>query len=186
MEGLANGFAAPMAPARAQLPERRGRLRYYVGMIALRLVVPLPVLPGLTRAQILRFCGVRVGAGTDVRARCVFTTPNVSFGEDCYVNFGVTLDSAASITVGDNVAIAMGATIVTSTHELGCGRARASTACAHPVVIESGCWLGACATVMPGVRIGHGCMIAAGALVTGDCAPDGLYAGVPARRVRDL
>jgi maltose O-acetyltransferase len=40
--------------------------------------------------------------------------------------------------------------------------------------------------VLPGVTIGAGCAVAAGAVVTADCEPDGLYAGVPARRVRDL
>ena len=37
-----------------------------------------------------------------------------------------------------------------------------------------------------GVTVGDGCVLAAGAVVTGDCEPDGLYAGVPARRVKDL
>jgi maltose O-acetyltransferase len=40
--------------------------------------------------------------------------------------------------------------------------------------------------VLPGVTVGDGCVIAAGAVVNADCQPDGLYAGVPARRVRDL
>jgi maltose O-acetyltransferase len=39
---------------------------------------------------------------------------------------------------------------------------------------------------MPGVTIGDGCTIASGAVVTRDCEPDGMYAGVPARRVKDL
>jgi maltose O-acetyltransferase len=40
--------------------------------------------------------------------------------------------------------------------------------------------------VLDGVTIGAGCVIAAGAVVTRDCEPDGLYAGVPAVRKRDL
>ena len=39
---------------------------------------------------------------------------------------------------------------------------------------------------MPGVTIGEGCIVAAGAVVTKDCESHGLYAGVPARRIRDL
>ncbi|WP_408003863.1 LbetaH domain-containing protein [Puerhibacterium puerhi] len=39
---------------------------------------------------------------------------------------------------------------------------------------------------MPGVTIGRGCIIAAGSVVTSDCQPDGLYAGVPAARKKDL
>lgn len=52
--------------------------------------------------------------------------------------------------------------------------------------MEDGCWLGGNVTVLPGVTIGRGCVIAAGAVVTKSCDPNGLYAGVPARRIRDL
>jgi maltose O-acetyltransferase len=40
--------------------------------------------------------------------------------------------------------------------------------------------------IMPGVTVGNGCIIASGALVNKDCAPNGLYAGVPAIRIKDL
>jgi maltose O-acetyltransferase len=40
--------------------------------------------------------------------------------------------------------------------------------------------------LLPGVTVGDGCVIAAGSVVTGDCEPHGVYAGVPAKRVRDL
>lgn len=52
--------------------------------------------------------------------------------------------------------------------------------------VGDGCWIGANATILPGVTVAPGCVIAAGAVVTKDTEPDGLYAGVPARRVRDL
>ena len=49
-----------------------------------------------------------------------------------------------------------------------------------------GCWICAGCTILPGVTIGEGCVIAAGSVVNKDCAPDGLYAGVPAKRIKDL
>ncbi len=76
--------------------------------------------------------------------------------------------------------------IVTGSHELGGHERRAVAGAPSPVRIGSGCWLGARVVVLPGVTIGPGCMIAAGAVVAHDCAADRLYAGVPARRVRDL
>ena len=51
------------------------------------------------------------------------------------------------------------------------------------VVIENDCWLGAGAILLDGVRIGHGSVIAAGAVVTGDVVPLSVMAGVPARCV---
>ena len=76
--------------------------------------------------------------------------------------------------------------VVTGSHQLGDRRRRAGPPLPRPVRIGSGCWLGARVIVLPGVTIGPGCIIAAGAVVAQDCAADGLYAGVPARRLRDL
>jgi acetyltransferase-like isoleucine patch superfamily enzyme len=47
-------------------------------------------------------------------------------------------------------------------------------------------WIGSRATILPGVRIGRGAVVAAGAVVTKDVAPDTMVGGVPARLVRDL
>ena len=55
-----------------------------------------------------------------------------------------------------------------------------------PLVVSSGCWIGARAVLLPGLTIGEGCVVGAGAVVTKDCLPIGLYAGIPARRIRDL
>lgn len=52
------------------------------------------------------------------------------------------------------------------------------------VVIESDVWIGTRVMVLPGVTIGHGCVIGAGSVVTQDCQPYGIYAGNPARFIR--
>ena len=54
------------------------------------------------------------------------------------------------------------------------------------IFIGDGCWIGANVTILPGIEIGTGCIIGAGALVTKNCKPNGLYVGVPAKRIRDL
>lgn len=154
--------------------------------LVLEFVVGLPLFPGGVRSRLLRACGVAVGSGTDIRSRCVFTNNQVTFGRDCWVNFAVTFNASAPITVGDHVTIAHNVVITTATHEIGDGAGRAGPGVLAPVAIESGCWLGTRVTVLPGVTIGRGCIIAAGAVVTADCAPDGLYGGVPAKRIRDL
>jgi len=52
-------------------------------------------------------------------------------------------------------------------------------------IIEDDVWVGYGATVLCGVRIGEGSIIGAGSLVTKDVKPYSIYAGVPARKVRD-
>jgi len=54
----------------------------------------------------------------------------------------------------------------------------------HSIVIEDDCWLGGGATILAGVRVGHGAVVAAGAVVTRDVPPYAVVAGVPARVVR--
>ncbi|PRY18442.1 acyltransferase [Kineococcus rhizosphaerae] len=110
----------------------------------------------------------------------------VVLGEGCFVNHDCYFDTAASITLGRAVALGDHVRIITSRHEIGSAERRAGPRSPQPVVIEDGCWLGSGVTVLPGVTIGAGCVVGAGAVVVGDCAPHGLYAGVPARRLRDL
>ena len=52
-----------------------------------------------------------------------------------------------------------------------------------PVVIEDDVWLGAGVIVLPGVHLGRGCVIGAGAVVTGDVPAGEVFAGVPATRI---
>ncbi len=52
------------------------------------------------------------------------------------------------------------------------------------VIIEDNCWIGSCVTILKGVRIGHGSVIAAGSVVTKDVVAGSLMAGVPAAFVR--
>ena len=103
-----------------------------------------------------------------------------------FLNRGVFLDTSADITIGANSALGMGVMLVTSSHEMGDPRRRAGAGYARPITVGRGVWIGARATVMPGVAIGDGAVIAAGALVTKDCDNDTLYVGVPARAVRHL
>ncbi|WP_277755135.1 DapH/DapD/GlmU-related protein [Pseudactinotalea terrae] len=107
-------------------------------------------------------------------------------GEGAFINMGCMLSTHAPVTVGRGAYLGMGVTVMTSTHELGPSDARAGELITAPVVIGDGCWIGANATILPGVTIGAGTVIAAGAVVTRDCDPDSLYAGVPAQKKRDL
>lgn len=63
---------------------------------------------------------------------------------------------------------------------------RAATGFSKPITVEDGCWIGAHVVVLPGITIARGCVIAAGAVLTKDTELDGLYAGVPAKRVKNL
>jgi len=59
-------------------------------------------------------------------------------------------------------------------------------AMAAPVVVETGSFLGANVTVLPGVRVGAESFVAAGSVVTADVPPHTLVGGVPARPIRTI
>ncbi|CUU58524.1 hypothetical protein Ga0074812_12022 [Parafrankia irregularis] len=173
-------MTAPGPAARA-----RQVARDMVRDVVLNGALAAPVTPRPLRAQLLHRTGMRV-TGAAISPGCWFGGRNVSIGPRTYVNRGCFFDSFADITVGADCHLGMQVLLCTSTHEPGTGRSRAGALAGRPIVIGDGCWLGARVTIMPGVTVGDGCVIAAGAVVTADCEADGLYAGIPARRVRDL
>jgi maltose O-acetyltransferase len=133
--------------------------------------------------------------GADIDATCRFRQGNrfdsnlVSFGENTWVAECAFRNPGAGVTLERHVCVGFGSTFITRTHPIGPSDLR----CGHetpgidlPIVVGEGSWLGAGVTVLPGVTIGNGCVIAAGAVVDKDCEPNGLYGGVPARRLREL
>lgn len=116
-----------------------------------------------------------------------FLSRKVRIAKGVFINYRCFFENRlAPIEIGENVSLAMEVMLFTGTHPIGPGEKRCGPVVSAPVKIGKGCWLGARVMVLPGVTIGEGCVIAAGAVVTGNCEPNGLYAGVPARRIRDL
>lgn len=110
----------------------------------------------------------------------------VTIGRDSTINYGVFFDSSAQVTIGRRCDIGMQVMFCTGTHKIGGPNRRAGDSLPAPISVGEGTWIGARAIVLPGVKIGDGCIIGAGAVVAADCEPHGVYAGVPARRIRDL
>ncbi len=144
-----------------------------------------PALSPPTRTRILRRCGVEV-VTTDIHPGCWFFSADVRIGEKTLINHRCYFDSRESITIGDRCSLAPEVMLCTSGHRSGDAAKRAGPYEAAPIAVGNGSWLGTRATILGGVTVGVGCIVAAGAVVTQDCAPHGMYAGVPARRVRDL
>jgi acetyltransferase-like isoleucine patch superfamily enzyme len=117
---------------------------------------------------------------------CYFHSSDIHIGPRTLLNHGVHIENVAPVEIGADCAFGMYVTLLTSTHAIGPHSARAGAWSVAPIRVRDGCWLGARVTVLPGVTIGAGCVVAAGAVITESCSEDGLYAGVPARRLKDL
>jgi maltose O-acetyltransferase len=103
-----------------------------------------------------------------------------------FLNHNVFIDAWESVIIKENTAIAFDVLICTSSHKIGEPSKRAGESDRKPIVIGKGCWIGARATILPGVTIGDGWVIASGAVVNKSCEPNGIYAGVPAKRIKDI
>lgn len=148
-------------------------------------VVGSPLTPRPARWAVLRLYGLDIQTYA-IAPRCFFGGNRITIGRRSFVNVGCLLDNVDQITIGENCFVGMGTTLVTGGHEIGPADARAGSLDAGPVTIGDGVWIGANVTVLPGVTIEPGCVIAAGAVVRERCHRNGLYAGVPATRRRDL
>jgi len=108
-------------------------------------------------------------------------TTRLHVGEGTIIAPHVTFGLDGHITIGRNVNIGPGATLCTATHGLGFGSRRMQLAVlARPVIVEDGVWLGMQSLILPGVVLGRGSVVSAGAVVTESVPPNSLVAGNPA------
>ena len=183
------------AMARWQTSYRRETAGFWLrGTVAQAMMRILPVYVGSSlRTLILRrVAGVNVGRETVFWGRPQISglgnpARRLTIGRACWINFGCIFDLNAPIEIGDEVSLGHEVLLMTSTHVLGQGSARRAGAVqARPIRIGDRAWLGSRVIVQPGITIGAGAVVATGAVVTKDVAPDTLVGGVPARLIRVL
>jgi acetyltransferase-like isoleucine patch superfamily enzyme len=110
---------------------------------------------------------------------------NITVGRAVFIGYECAFTGHAAINIADQVMIAHKVNLVTAGHPVEPDRRRAHIT-AEPITIDTNVWVGAAATILPGVRIGADSVVAAGAVVTHDVPPATLAAGVPARVIRHL
>jgi acetyltransferase-like isoleucine patch superfamily enzyme len=110
---------------------------------------------------------------------------NIRLGRNVFFNQGCTLLDIGGIEIGEGAMIGPKVNIVTSGHPLDPARRRRFVT-TRPIVIGANVWIGAAATILPGVTIGTDAVVAAGAVVSRDVPPRSLAAGVPAEVIRTL
>lgn len=107
---------------------------------------------------------------------------NITVGKNVFFNSGCKVQDQGGITIGDNALIGHNVVLATLNHNMD-SEHRADLIPA-PIHIGKNVWIGANAVVLPGVTIGDGAVIAAGAVVTKDVPENTVAAGVPAKPIR--
>lgn len=164
-----------------------GELEQLIRDVVLNRFVASAAVPRKVRTLLLRRSGHVIHSSALVNAGVFLGSwAGLSLGERVFVNYGCFFDLGSAVSIGKDTRIGYESMFITCGHEIGGERDRAGRAVDLPIAVGVGCWLGARVTVLPGVNIGDGCVIASGSVVTEDCVPNGFYAGVPAQLKRCL
>lgn len=161
-------------------------------LLARLLLAPWPPYTGSRlRTATLRALGFNIGTGTLFWGMPIITGKGniynrLEIGTSCWINVSCFFDLGAPIKIHNNVSFGQQVLIMTGSHPIGSSERRAIGFEAKPVTIENGAWIGARATIQPGVTVGAGAIVAAGAVVTKDVTPNTLVGGVPATVIRVL
>lgn len=127
-------------------------------------------------------------------ASCPYIFPNVriaymrrlSLGRSVKLNVNIFIDARGGVDIGDDVLIGPNSVLASGEHDIA-GDVLISGQASHgrPIRIGTGAWIGANCVIRGGVTIGEHCVIGAGSVVTKDTDAYGIYAGAPAKKLRD-
>lgn len=109
---------------------------------------------------------------------------NIKIGKRVFINSGCCFQDQGGIEIGDDTLIGQQVVIATLNHDLNPDKRGSMTHA--PVKVGSKVWIGAHATILPGVTIGDGAVIAAGAVVTKNVPPYMVVGGVPAKIMKTI
>lgn len=134
------------------------------------------------RILLVRLFGLKYNYGIAIYPTARIWAPwNVEMGAHVAIDDRVNLYSADKIIIGTKVAISREAFICTASHDITKPNRPLVTA---PIKIEDGVWIGARAIILPGVTIGEGAIVAAGAVVTKSVEPWTVVGGNPAMMLK--
>lgn len=129
----------------------------------------------------------KIGEGSQILPpfRCNYGK-HIEIGQKSFINFNVSMIDVGKIIIGDHVLIGPNTGIYTAIHPIDPEIRSKGVQKARPIVIEDKAWIGGSVTILPGVRIGYGAIVGAGAVVTKDVPAMTIVAGNPAKTIREI
>ncbi|QYY35273.1 sugar O-acetyltransferase [Ruficoccus sp. ZRK36] len=137
------------------------------------------------RALLSQITGTEIDPST-----AVFTPFQINYGKhtkigkNVFINFDCVFLDLGGITIEDGVFIAPKVSLLSEGHPISPKERHSLTVA--PILIKKNAWIGANASIMPGVTIGENSIVAAGAVVTKDVPDNCIVAGVPAKMIRSI
>lgn len=109
---------------------------------------------------------------------------HIKIGKNVFINHACTFLDLGGITIEDDVLIGPKVNLITENHPLDPSKRKSLDL--KSVLIKKNAWIGAAATILPGVTIGENAVVAAGAVVNKDVPDNSIVGGVPARIIRTI
>ncbi len=130
----------------------------------------------------LRSFGAQIGHGVRIKPGVRVKFPwRLTIGNHCWIGEDAWFDNLAPITVGDHVCISQAVYLCTGNHDWSDPTFKLKTG---EIVVESGSWIAAKATIAPGVIVGKGAILSLGGVAVKSLEPMTIYAGNPAVAIK--
>ena len=109
----------------------------------------------------------------------------ITMGRMSFINYNCTVLDCGPVTIGNHVLIGPNVQLIGATHPTD-PVIRKKLEYGKPITIKDGAWIGAGATILPGITVGENAVVGAGAVVTKDVPANTIVAGNPARVLREV
>jgi acetyltransferase-like isoleucine patch superfamily enzyme len=109
---------------------------------------------------------------------------HITIGQNVFINFDCTFLALGGITIEDDVLIGPKVSLVTENHPLDPEQRKGLIG--KPIRIRKNAWIGANATILPGVTVGENAVVAAGAVVSKDVPDNTIVGGIPAKFIKNV
>ena len=108
----------------------------------------------------------------------------IRLGKNVFINHNCSFLDIGGVTIEDDVQIGPSVKLTSENHPLD--PADRKTVLLQPILIKRNAWIGAGATILPGVTVGENAVVAAGAVVSRDVPPNTVVAGIPAKVMKTI
>ena len=155
-------------------------LWYFTNMLFFKTMLPFP---SSFKVKLLKLFAAKVGQGVMIKPNVNIKYPwFLEIGDHVWIGEGVWIDSLTKVTIGSHVSLSQDVYLLTGSHDY---KKETFDLILGEIVLEEGVWIGAKATVCPGVTCKSHSVLSVGSVATGDLEAYGVYQGNPAVKKRE-
>ena len=147
------------------------------------------LFPSRWRPALLRLFGAKIGRNIRIAQQVFIGQPsNLTIEDDVVINIGSFIDCSAPVLIGERSRIGYQVMVLTGSHtaENSVYRRKEGNHVRRSITIQRGCWIQSRSMIAPGVTMAEGCTLLAYGMLLKSTSSNGEYAGIPAKRTRDL